>query len=96
MMTKHPSVLFMAVSLLCLSAGSLAASTSNDKQPPDLATIKQRLLQQHDQHIQILETSRNCIQAADNLEAIKSCMQTQRQQLEALRPQHGRGQAGQP
>ncbi|UTH72863.1 hypothetical protein [Chromobacterium sp. IIBBL 290-4] len=52
------------------------------------AEMKAKLLQLHNQHIQILQNSISCIQGAQNPQALKSCMETQRQQMEALRPGH--------
>ncbi|OHX14504.1 hypothetical protein [Chromobacterium sphagni] len=76
-----PVVLLLAPMLACAAPGASAPHGQ-----ARFGEMKAKLLQEHAQRIQILQTSQSCIQAAQTPQALKSCMETQRQQMQALRP----------
>ncbi|MGC0153257.1 hypothetical protein ACPRNU_12410 [Chromobacterium vaccinii] len=81
--------LIAALALLpALAQAAPAASAPHGHDPARFNEVKARQLQLLSQHIQILQTAQGCVQAAQNPQALKSCREAQRQQMEALRPEH--------
>ncbi|WP_434628715.1 hypothetical protein [Chromobacterium sp. CV08] len=81
--------LIAALALLpALAQAAPAASAPHGREPARFNEIKVRQLQLLAQHIQILQTAQGCVQAAQNPQALKRCRETQRQQMEELRPEH--------
>ncbi|KUM01666.1 hypothetical protein KIF53_06885 [Chromobacterium subtsugae] len=76
-----PAILLLIPALACAAPGASAP-----RGQARFGEMKAKLLQEHAQRIQILQASQSCIQAAQTPPALKACMETQRQQMEALRP----------
>ncbi len=64
------------------------AGASGQGQEQDFAKRKQEVVQHLQARAQVIQTALGCVQGAANQEALHTCREQERHQLEQLRPRH--------
>ncbi|MCD4484439.1 hypothetical protein LQR31_08140 [Chromobacterium vaccinii] len=71
-----------------LALAAPAASAPHGRDPARFGEMKAKQLQMLSQHIQVLQSAQRCVQAAQTPQALQSCREALRQQVETMRPGH--------
>ena len=88
--------LAIIVAMFSTNAAMAQANPSGQGQRPpggqngqgqDFAQHKQEALQHMQARLQLIQSAINCVQAATNHEAMHTCREQERQQMEQLKPQ---------
>ena len=69
------------------SQGKPAGSERHGPSPEQFQKMKSKMLENHQRRVEILQHGQSCIQAAANVEQLKTCHQQERQAHEQLRDQ---------